>query len=192
MRLAAHHHGVCRTGQKTRACMDHSGFRRHVPVALDRDAIHAQKKSATTTVRDSTAKGRAASRRSSIVPLTFSRPLVMNHVTTITRDPVCGMTVKEGSATIAWEQKNVRYLFCAEGCKQQFMEKPDQYSAVPARARRTSLLREFVLAAVLFAVALVIVLAFFSIRRLAEKSSFLEQHSVVVQTATSVPESVAV
>mgnify|MGYP001603574032 CR=1 FL=1 len=112
----------------------------------------------------------------------------MNPIITQTRDPVCGMTVSENVGAIAWEHNSVRYLFCAEGCKQQFIKKPDQYIAVSTQPRRTTLARELVIAIVLFVAALIVVLVFLSMQSTTKKSVLREQPIATVQSAAGTSE----
>lgn len=41
-------------------------------------------------------------------------------------DPVCGMTVARSSDLTA-AHRGRRYLFCSEGCRQDFVDNPDKY-----------------------------------------------------------------
>lgn len=45
----------------------------------------------------------------------------------MTKDPVCNMTVDEGSAAATSEYKGKKYFFCAAGCKKAFDEEPMKY-----------------------------------------------------------------
>jgi YHS domain-containing protein len=53
-------------------------------------------------------------------------------------DPVCGMTVDEGTAAATSEYKGVAYYFCAPGCKTAFDKDPEKYlhDEAKAKARR--------------------------------------------------------
>lgn len=42
-------------------------------------------------------------------------------------DPVCGMTVEEGSAAAAWEHEGTVYLFCSVVCMERFRKDPDHF-----------------------------------------------------------------
>ena len=42
-------------------------------------------------------------------------------------DPVCGMTVEEGSAAATMEHKGTTYYFCSVNCKKDFDEDPEVY-----------------------------------------------------------------
>jgi Cu+-exporting ATPase len=44
-------------------------------------------------------------------------------------DLVCGMEVSPDSAAASTEFDGVRYYFCAEGCKEAFLEDPQRYIA---------------------------------------------------------------
>jgi YHS domain-containing protein len=44
------------------------------------------------------------------------------------RDPVCGMTVNEATATETSEYQGKTYYFCAPGCKGEFDAHPEQYA----------------------------------------------------------------
>lgn len=43
-------------------------------------------------------------------------------------DPVCGMTVDEGSG-VKDTYKGKEYFFCSEGCQRKFQENPETYPA---------------------------------------------------------------
>ena len=47
----------------------------------------------------------------------------MNAVKTVTKDPVCGMTVDPATALHA-ERDGKRFYFCGEKCKQTFLATP--------------------------------------------------------------------
>ena len=47
----------------------------------------------------------------------------MNETKTMTKDPVCGMTVDEATAIHA-ERDGKTYYFCGEGCRQKFLSTP--------------------------------------------------------------------
>ncbi len=112
----------------------------------------------------------------------------MNNVTTITHDPVCGMNVRDEAAAIAWEYNGARYLFCAEGCKQEFLQTPEKYAVATARPRRTTLARELVIAAVLFAAALVVVLVMRGLQSSRKQSAVYTLRVAVTHTIASSPE----
>lgn len=42
-------------------------------------------------------------------------------------DPVCGMTVKEGSEAEKYEYKGNTYYFCSEDCFEEFKADPKKY-----------------------------------------------------------------
>jgi len=42
-------------------------------------------------------------------------------------DPVCGMSVEEGSAASRSTHKGTEYYFCSVGCKKKFDSSPEQY-----------------------------------------------------------------
>ena len=42
-------------------------------------------------------------------------------------DPVCGMEVDPQNAAATLEYQGQTYYFCAEGCKRQFEQNPEQY-----------------------------------------------------------------
>jgi len=45
----------------------------------------------------------------------------------MTIDPVCGMEVDEEQAAAQYEYKGKTYYFCAVGCKDKFVQNPEQY-----------------------------------------------------------------
>jgi len=45
------------------------------------------------------------------------------------RDPVCGMAVDEGKATLKAEHEGAMYYFCSNGCMQSFRANPGKYAA---------------------------------------------------------------
>ncbi len=47
----------------------------------------------------------------------------MNETKTVTKDPICGMTVDEATAIHA-ERDGKTYYFCSEGCRQKFLSMP--------------------------------------------------------------------
>ena len=47
----------------------------------------------------------------------------MKEAKTVTKDPVCGMTVDEATAIHA-ERDGKTYYFCSEGCRQKFLSAP--------------------------------------------------------------------
>ena len=47
----------------------------------------------------------------------------MNASTTTTKDPICGMTVDEGTAIHA-ERDGKTFYFCSEHCRQKFLSTP--------------------------------------------------------------------
>ncbi len=42
------------------------------------------------------------------------------------KDPICGMTVREGPNAITHEYKGETYYFCSSGCKRAFEKNPEQ------------------------------------------------------------------
>lgn len=42
-------------------------------------------------------------------------------------DPVCGMTIKKDEAKFSYEYNGTTYYFCMEGCKDKFVENPEEY-----------------------------------------------------------------
>jgi len=47
----------------------------------------------------------------------------MNTSETVTKDPICGMTVDESSALSA-ERDGKTFYFCSDHCRQKFMSAP--------------------------------------------------------------------
>jgi Cu+-exporting ATPase len=47
----------------------------------------------------------------------------MNETKTVTKDPICGMTVDEATAVRA-ERDGKTYYFCSESCRQKFVSAP--------------------------------------------------------------------
>lgn len=47
----------------------------------------------------------------------------MSETKTVTKDPICGMTVDPATALQAKRDGNTSY-FCSEGCKQKFLSAP--------------------------------------------------------------------
>lgn len=43
------------------------------------------------------------------------------------KDPVCGMSVDEKTATIKADYNGKTYYFCAPGCKTAFLKEPEKY-----------------------------------------------------------------
>ena len=50
-------------------------------------------------------------------------------------DPVCGMTVEEGSAAAAWEHDGTTYLFCSVGCMERFRGNPEHFLSMDPSER---------------------------------------------------------
>src|SRR6056297_769318 len=48
--------------------------------------------------------------------------------TTITRDPVCGMTVDPEAGKPTREHRGRKYHFCAERCRERFAADPDAFA----------------------------------------------------------------
>ncbi|MFO7856761.1 MAG: heavy metal translocating P-type ATPase [Paracoccaceae bacterium] len=46
---------------------------------------------------------------------------------TLTRDPVCGMTVEPGDEVATHDHDGRRYVFCSEGCRDRFAEDPERW-----------------------------------------------------------------
>ncbi|MFQ6092847.1 MAG: YHS domain-containing protein [bacterium] len=46
----------------------------------------------------------------------------------MTRDPVCGMEVKEDEAAATSVYQGKTFYFCSQGCKVKFDESPEQYA----------------------------------------------------------------
>jgi len=60
--------------------------------------------------------------------LGWIEPALENHEeVSMTKDPVCGMTVDEKNAPASYEYKGTTYYFCHPGCKTQFERNPDQF-----------------------------------------------------------------
>jgi Cu+-exporting ATPase len=58
----------------------------------------------------------------------------MKETKSVTKDPICGMTVNEATALIA-ERDGQKFYFCSEHCRQKFKSasygaKPDEKSGV--------------------------------------------------------------
>ena len=49
--------------------------------------------------------------------------MTMNETKTVTKDPICGMTVDEATAIHA-DRDGTTYYFCSDGCRQKFLSKP--------------------------------------------------------------------
>ncbi len=49
--------------------------------------------------------------------------MAMKETTTLTKDPVCGMTVDEATALHA-ERDGKTFYFCSEHCRQKFLSTP--------------------------------------------------------------------
>ena len=45
-------------------------------------------------------------------------------------DPVCKMTVEEGTARFTTSYKGKTYYFCAPGCKKAFEANPERYLVI--------------------------------------------------------------
>lgn len=45
----------------------------------------------------------------------------------MTRDPVCGMTVDQKTATASVIFKGTTYYFCCSVCKEKFEQEPEKY-----------------------------------------------------------------
>ena len=43
-------------------------------------------------------------------------------------DPVCGMEVQEEQAAATAEHEGTRYYFCSQGCHDEFVKHPEQYT----------------------------------------------------------------
>jgi YHS domain-containing protein len=49
----------------------------------------------------------------------------MNESKTVTKDPICGMTVDEATALHA-ERDGKTFYFCSDHCRQKFLSTPDR------------------------------------------------------------------
>jgi YHS domain-containing protein len=47
---------------------------------------------------------------------------------TMATDPVCGMEVKEDQAAATAEHDGMKYYFCSQGCHDEFVKNPEQYT----------------------------------------------------------------
>lgn len=47
----------------------------------------------------------------------------------MTKDPVCGMSIKSGSAFAKEEHQGKTYYFCSAHCQQKFKADPGKYAA---------------------------------------------------------------
>ncbi len=47
------------------------------------------------------------------------------------RDPVCGMTVRDGASAPRAEHRGRTYLFCCPGCQQRFLAAPERFLEAP-------------------------------------------------------------
>jgi Cu+-exporting ATPase len=48
-------------------------------------------------------------------------------VTSMAKDPICGMEVKEEEAAATYEYQGKTYYFCALGCQEKFAQNPEQF-----------------------------------------------------------------
>ncbi len=55
--------------------------------------------------------------------------MTLEEVTTMAKDPVCGMDVDETKAAGTAEHKGQTYFFCSPGCKKAFTDDPSRYVA---------------------------------------------------------------
>ena len=46
----------------------------------------------------------------------------------MTIDPVCGMGVEEASVAAEVEYQGIRYCFCSDSCKEEFLRQPSSYT----------------------------------------------------------------
>lgn len=46
----------------------------------------------------------------------------------MTKDPVCGMQVDEGTAAAKVDYKGKTYFFCSSACKATFQKNPEKYA----------------------------------------------------------------
>ncbi len=80
-------------------------------------------------------------------------------------DPVCGMSIDPTSAKYSSDHLGIRWYFCAENCRQQFVANPDQYTAnttpsqTSASRKHISWSREVMTVVGIFAALVVIVIA---------------------------------
>ena len=51
----------------------------------------------------------------------------VKEVKAMAKDPVCGMDVKEERAAATYDYKGKTYYFCAEGCKERFVQDPERF-----------------------------------------------------------------
>jgi Cu+-exporting ATPase len=56
------------------------------------------------------------------------RPALFEEVTTMAKDPICGMTVEPAKAAGQSTYKGTTYYFCAASCKETFDKSPDKYA----------------------------------------------------------------
>ncbi len=83
---------------------------------------------------------------------------------TMTRDPVCGMSVDPATAKYSHVHEGATWYFCADDCRQQFVANPAQFlkkeDGPVAKRPRPSLTREVLIAIAVFAaVATLLVMA---------------------------------
>ena len=52
--------------------------------------------------------------------------------TVMVKDVVCGMEVDSSKTTITADYEGKKYYFCAEECKEKFLEKPAEYAMAAA------------------------------------------------------------
>ncbi len=62
-----------------------------------------------------------------------------NPITTLERDPVCGMNVNPATAKHVHERKGKNYYFCCAGCVEKFEADPAKYLSGSAPARQSGL-----------------------------------------------------
>jgi len=50
------------------------------------------------------------------------------HVSDMTTDPVCGMSLEESTAKTSTDYEGQRYYFCSDACREEFEAHPDEYA----------------------------------------------------------------
>jgi Cu+-exporting ATPase len=55
----------------------------------------------------------------------LKRSIPMKEMKSVTKDPICEMTVDEATALIA-ERDGEKYYFCSEDCRQKFKATPSE------------------------------------------------------------------
>lgn len=57
------------------------------------------------------------------MPLNREKDAIMEKSKSVTKDPVCGMTVEEATA-ISAERDGKKFYFCSDHCRQKFLSTP--------------------------------------------------------------------